>query len=260
MPRGRLSEKHVKQVAVEWLASYYRGRESVQAVVPETEAVVRAETRLGSGRADGLVAWQLSDGSVGTAAMEAKSWRTLSNLRRQYGNKRWALHALAAGGLGLLPAGLMGWYVGTWFWMWVVPMLVFFGVGLAYLLSTTRRSRYRLTDAIQQVSRYPADESWVAISADAYDRLHSEEQQALQAGCQREGIGLLKVQSVMHVTPLEEPRPRGVSKAHVDLLACYARSNVIRQKLRRRAGESKGRRTADPQPRIGARAYPWRHA
>lgn len=259
MPRGRLSEKHMKQVAVDWLASYYRGRESVQAVVPETEVGVRAETRLGSGRADGLVAWQLSDGSVGTAAVEARSRRTF-NLGGWYGDNRWTLLALVACGLGSLLAGLVGWYVGLWSWMWVVPILLFFGVGLVYLLSTIRHSRYRPVDAIQQVKQYPSDESWVVISADAYNKLYPEEQRDLRADCQREGVGLLEVRSVAHVTPLEEPRSQRVRRAHVDFLACYTRSSIIRRKLRSRAGESKGRRAAASQPRIDARAYPWRHA
>lgn len=254
MPRGRLNEKYIKQVAVDWIASYYRGREGVQAVVPETDVTVRAETRLGSGRADGLVAWQLFDGTIHTAAMEARSWRTLSGAR----HNGLASYVLAAGGIGLL-VGLIGWYIGAWSWMWVFPILVFFGVGFAYLLSTLVRSQDQPFDAVQQVRRYPADESWIAVSADAYDELDPEEQHALQADCRIEGIGLLKIESVLHITPLEEPRSRRAPKAHVDYLACYARSTVVRHKLRAKAGKSKERRTkADTRP--WAVESPRRHA
>lgn len=240
-----MNEMYVKQVAVDWLASYYRGREGVQAVVPETDATVRAETRFGSGRADGLVAWQLLDGTIHTAAMEARSWRTLSGAG--YDGKRLAWHVLAAGGLGLL-VGLMGWYVG--FWMWVLPILVFFGVGIAYLV----RSQDQPFDAIHQVRRYPADESWIAVSADAYDELHPEEQHTLQDDCRIEGIGLLRVESVLRIIPLEEPRSRRTLKAHVDFLACYARSTTVRQKLCAKAGKNKERRTAGPLRGPGVRS------
>src|SRR3712207_4095992 len=108
MPRGRLNEKHVQQAAVNWLASYYRDKVNVQAAVAEKEVVVRAKSKLGWGRADGLIAAQKTDGTVHTAALEAKSARTLLNMSPWYDDERWVLHAAIAGALGLLLAGLVG--------------------------------------------------------------------------------------------------------------------------------------------------------
>lgn len=110
MPRGRLNEKHVQRVAVDWLASYYRDRPGVQAIVPETEVRVQAKSKLGFGRADGLVASLLPDGTVYTAALEAKSARTLLNVSPWYDDERWVLHALIAGSGCCQP----GWWVGSW--------------------------------------------------------------------------------------------------------------------------------------------------
>lgn len=96
MPRGRLNEKYVQQVAVYWLASHYESEFNVLAVVPETEVRVQTKSKLGFGRADGLVSSLLPDGTVYTAALEAKSARTLVNVSPWYDDTQWLLHSLIA--------------------------------------------------------------------------------------------------------------------------------------------------------------------
>ena len=156
MPRGRLNEKHVQRAAVEWLASYYADKAGVQAVHAETEMVVSANSKLGSGRADGLVASLMPDGSLYTAALEAKSARTLPNIMLRYGDGLWMLHALTAGLLGMVVAASIGWFFsGSWWLRWIVPPVAFFAVGLAYLLLTAEHARYRLIDVVRQVKCYP---------------------------------------------------------------------------------------------------------
>ena len=65
-PRG---EKYVQRVAVEWLASHNADQARVRAVRTETETRVVAGSKLGSGRADGLVASLMDDGTVYTASL-----------------------------------------------------------------------------------------------------------------------------------------------------------------------------------------------
>ncbi len=113
MPRGRLNEKHVQRVAVEWLASYYVAKAGVRTVHAELETVVSATSKLGSGRADGLVSSLMPDGTVHTAALEAKSARTLPNIMLRYGDERRLLHGLSAGLLGMVVAGSIGWFFGV---------------------------------------------------------------------------------------------------------------------------------------------------
>lgn len=239
MPRGRLSEKHVQRVALDQLDSYYRSRVDVQDVVAEKEVVVRAGIKAGSGRADGLIASRLLNGTIYTAALEAKSSRTLLNISPWQDDERWVLHALTAGGLAIVPAMLVGWYVGSWLLTLVFSIVAFFGTGFSYLLLTQKHSRYRLIDVIQQVKRYPANEQWIALSADAYNLLVPH-QETLRRHCRKEGIGLLQVNSKERVKYLETPRPR-VPKGRIDFLEYYARSDVIRRKLRTKSEEDQNR-------------------
>jgi hypothetical protein len=168
MPRGRLNEKYVQRVAVDRLASHYASRPNVLSVLSETEVGVRTDSALGSGRADGVVAALMPDGSVYTAALEAKSARTLPNISLRYRDEQWLLHRLAAGVLGLLLTGSVGWLVGgSWLLRWALPVVAFFAVTFAYLLITQEHARYRLIDVMRQVKRYPANERWIAVSADA---------------------------------------------------------------------------------------------
>jgi hypothetical protein len=232
MPRGRLNEKHVQRVALEWLASYYADKVGVQAVYAEMETVISANCKLGSGRADGLVASLMPDETVYTAALEAKSARTLPNIMLRYGDMQWLLHALIAGLIGMVVAGSIGWFLSDSWWLrWIVPPVAFFAASFAYLLLTTEHARYRLIDVVQQVKRYPANEQWIAVSADAYSELVTSLQEALLTDCRNEALGLLRVRSTNQVTPLEKPQPRPRSKGLRDFLACYARSDVIRRKL-----------------------------
>lgn len=143
VPCGRLNEKYVQRVAIEYLVAHYRSVLDTQAVVAEPEAVVSAKTKLGSGRADGLVIAQLSDETIYTVTVEAKSARTLSRIRHWYRDedRDWVLHALLVGGFGLIVAAVVGWSVGTWFWMWVFPALIFLVASFACLLLTVDQYR-----------------------------------------------------------------------------------------------------------------------
>lgn len=220
-----------KKVAIHQLASHYRHKFCAQTLVHETEVRVRIGDELGFGRADGLVAVLLSDGTIFTASLEAKSSRTLFNLSPWYDDERWVLHILIAGGIGLLLAGIVGWFIGTWFWMLVFPILTFFCVSFAYILLTHEHDRYQPIDVVRQVKRYPANEQWIAVSSDAYNSLDSKWREALCAACRREGIGLLRVQSAANISFLERPRLRKVPRGRADFLECYSRSSNIRRKL-----------------------------
>ncbi len=64
----------------------------------------------------------------------------------------------------------------------------------------------------------PADERWVAVSADNYNDPDHSLRDELPAACRREGIGLLRVRSAERVTPLRGPGPRKRTEAVAGLL------------------------------------------
>ena len=98
-------------------------------------------------------------------------------------------------------------------------------------------------DAIAQVKPCPADERWVAVSADNCNDPDHSLRDELPTACRREGIGLLRVRSAERVTPLQEPGPRKWTEAVVVLLGCCARSEAMRRRLsslQERTGPSDG--------------------
>jgi hypothetical protein len=222
---SRLPERYVRDVAVKWLACYYQ-RPGVQVVLPEKEVRVGKKNKLGKGQADGLIVALLSDDSVYTASLEAKSSKTRRNIIPSPRDGKWLLHAVLIGIGSLVLAEVVGQWLGGWFLIWVLPVLVFILVGFAYLVITLGHSHYRAIDVIDQVRNYPANEQWIAISADAYDQLETE-QEGLHKDSHKEGIGLMRISVGEQVTLLSTPVP----KEHQDFLTCYAREKSIRQKL-----------------------------
>ena len=158
MPRGHLTEKYVQRAAVEWLEERLRTAYNTRAVVGEREVVVRPGTKLGSGRADGLVAARLQDGYTYTAAIEAKSTKTRRNITSWNLDRDWILHACLAGGIGMLLAGSIGWVTGGWLWMVLLSIPTLLVAGFVYLLLASEHHRYQVIDVIAQAKRYPADE------------------------------------------------------------------------------------------------------
>jgi hypothetical protein len=227
----RLTEKYVQKAALRRLTTQYEQRHNIEVVVSETEVGVKNVSKLGCGRADGLIVAKLSDGAIYTVSLEAKSSKTSFNITPSYRDERWLFHAVLAGVVGLILAGIIGWPSGNWFWMWVFPLIVFIVISLVFLLITYDFSYYRPIDVISQIKRYPANEQWIAISTDVYNQLSGEEQSSLRTDCQRQGIGLIRVSAGEKINILEEAKPQKLPKGYEDFLECYAREFSLRKKL-----------------------------
>ncbi len=227
---SRLREKYVRDAAIKWLTCYHQHKQGVQVVLSEKEVGVSAKDKLGRGRADGLIVALLSDDSVYTASLEAKSSKTLFNIIPSHKDEEWLLHALLVGLVGLILTEIIGQWLGGWFLVWVVPVLAFILVGFAYLVITSEHSHYQSIDVIAQVKDYPANEQWIAISTDAYNQLGAE-QETLYKDCQKEGIGLMRISAGEQATLLNAPEPKNLPKGYQDFLVCYARGKSVRKKL-----------------------------
>lgn len=230
MLRGNISEKYVKDTATNWLVSYYKEKQDFQAVISQNEVGVSRRNKLGYGIADGLIVAQKPDGKVFTASLEAKSLKTFFSLI-PLNNDKWVVDAFLAGMLGLIIAMIIAWSLGSgWFWVWIFPLIIFVIVGIGFLLITIDHNYYRSIDVISQVKGYPADEQWIAISTDVFNRLGKEREGFLLRDCQKEGIGLIRI-SPSETTCLEKPKLRNLPRNCGDFLECYTQGVSLRKKL-----------------------------
>lgn len=235
MPRGHLDERYVQGVAVAWLADHYNAQLSPKAVVPTTEARIRKASKYGNGRADGLIAALLDDDTVYTISLEAKSHRTWNDIRIQNADVKWILHALGAGALFLLLGVYLGNLLGGgWFLGLCIPSIFLIAGAAAFMTLTYSSSRYQVIYVINQVKRYPANERWIALSADALNRIRREKQYSdFESICNRDGIGLLKVGANKQVIPVIHPKKQITPKQLGCFLECYAKETQIRKEFSR---------------------------
>lgn len=237
MARGQLRERYVQRVATAWVAGRYEGRDGVAGVATRLEAVVRPNSPHGRGRADGLVAVQYQDGAIWTIAIEAKSSRTIVNLTEYAADEAWVLHGGTVGLVGASVGGVAGWLLWGWLAAVILAVAGFVALGLGYLKLTEDHRHYRRVDVVAQVYRYPADERWVALSTDAYNRLDPDLRARLADQCRRSGIGLIRVSAGEQVTSVEEARPVATPRPSPDELSCYIQGEQLRQALREGRGE-----------------------
>jgi len=227
----RLTEKYVQKATLKRLATQYEQKHNIKAVVSETEVGVKKVSKLGDGRADGLIVAKRSDGVIYTVSLEAKSSKTIFNINPFYKDEKWLFHTVLAGVVGLILAGIIGWPSGNWFWMWVFPLIVFVIICFVFVIITYDFSYYRPIDVISQIKRYPADEQWIAVSTDVYNQLSNEIRRSLHKDCQKQGIGLIRVSAGERIKFLEKAKPQKLPKGYEDFLECYAREDSLRQKL-----------------------------
>jgi hypothetical protein len=233
MPSGHLNERYVKHAAVEWLANYYTIQLNPKAVVPATEVGVRKNSSYGKGRADGLITVLLDNGIIHTISMEAKSARTWHNIRIHYSDLTWIFHILVVG----ITSFLSGLYLGNmlgggWFLALCMP-IVFLIAGITVFITLTYgRNRYQTIPVVNQIKGYPANERWIALSTDVFNRIEREKQYSdFENACQHVGIGLLRVSANKMVTAVIFPRIQSTPKKLNCYLECYAKEQQIRGEI-----------------------------
>ncbi len=230
MPRGNLTEKYVQQTALKKLKAHYQPR--FPAAIACQEVGVFKKCNLGRGRADGLIVAQSAVGQIFIASFEAKSSRTLFNLLPWYKDEKWVGHAFMVGFISLLVAAVIAFdQTANWFWLWLFPVILFIVVAVAYLVITNDLSYYRPISVVAQAKRYPADEQWVVLSTDVFNQLGPEGKRTLLKDCQKEGIGLIRINAGEKMIIEQQPRPRQLPPGYSDFLECYARGQTLRQEL-----------------------------
>ena len=226
---GKLSETKVQMVALKYLTQKYRRKAKRKRVFADIE--VRTRRKVGGGRADGLLAYRNFWGGLRVVSMEAKSYNTLGAIRPQLSYKLLLWNSFRAGLLiCLLSGAFMIWYeYEDLFWKYAIPINTFVIGALLYAYISRHHFGHLSVDMIRQISRYPANYRWLAISRDALGALSQSKQKALVKICRQESVGLISVNYPGQVEELVSAKVK--VKWSGSFLTAYAREKGILQEI-----------------------------
>lgn len=226
-----LPEKYIQQRAVEFLAAYYQNCSHNKKI----EHVFEAHTKQNK-RADGLIFWERAADKVRVVSVEAKSATTIRNLLTRWDEVKISkdgyyvalgimtmLFCLAYGVFDMrlpydLPTLLLTFIVLTLVW-WLTQ----------WMLQTFFPRFFKTAGVLEQATRYPGNEVWIAIGYDTFKRERAARLKELRIQCRRRKFGLLEIHQdgYPHVI-LEKPRFNRVLKVK-DFLAYYKNEQRLRQ-------------------------------
>ncbi len=211
-----LRERFIQDAVAERLnGQYYRRR----------PAYVNTEVYTRLRRADVLLAFMRAPGRPYVVVVEAKSRSTIHQLklRTSAHRARWAGRILSL----LLIVGLLlllgyEWYFNAWNTLLLLGLFVTGSVAITGLVTRLQLSFTQRIGAIEQLGRYPANESWIAVGSDTFAR--PAEEGTLRRHCRKHGVGLIVVNAAGKLTLRETPCPRHVFN---DYLSRYGKRKDI---------------------------------
>lgn len=228
----QLLERTVQDEALKYMVDYYKWRAKKNKVWNKIEV----RTKKGK-RADGLIAYRKRvTGGVFVASMEAKSYKTLHNIRPKLDTNLWVKNSL---------------YYGTWLAFGVAIFLLYWRLetfietprqGLMMVINSyvivlvlvaiaTRGLNMNQTmDVFKQVLQYKANEQWVAISKDSYEQIDKRLQKPFERVLKARGVGLLIVSGRKKVRRVHKPKRS--RKFFGDYLKYYAIGEEIHKALK----------------------------
>jgi len=197
------------------------------------EAWVIKKNILGSGRADGLIAAQLPNGTIYTISIEAKSDRTWKDVNVQHLYEKMLVHAAIFAVVMTFVLLILGITKTQEMLLEIIfPVVGITIAGFCLINFSPLGMRYRETEVVKQAERYPANEKWIALSSDVYNKLGRVNQSShFEKICLRKGIGLIKVnsgtKSVVVISPKSIPTPKNLDS----FLMCYSRAQAVRDTI-----------------------------
>ena len=210
----QMSERTIQHAVAEQLnKKYYRRRTAYVS----TEAYTKLK------RADVILAFMRAPNRPYVVVVEAKSRSTVRQLRlrsqRNGSGLRWLRVAPA-----VVFSAVLGYTAYRHIWD-PIFLLALLGAGNVLLLLVFDALSLRLLKsipAIEQLGRYPANESWIAVGTDTF--LQSKNLNVLRKHCRKNGVGLIQVDPQGRLTFSEIPRPRHTFN---DYLSHYGRRSEI---------------------------------
>ncbi|MBB4079817.1 hypothetical protein GGR28_002444 [Lewinella aquimaris] len=215
MPKA-LTERFIQNAVAERLNDKYYGRKSAYV---STEVYTRLK------RADVLLSFMRAKGRPYVVVVEAKSRTTIHQLKLRNNPKKvqWTGRLLTLAFFIAL-SGIIGyeWYFNA---LNTTLLLLLFVAGSLIITSVVGRLKLSVTksiSAIEQLGRYPANESWIAVGEDTF--VNAEQFETLRQQCRKNGVGLLIVDARGRLTIREIPRPRHIFN---DYLSRYGKRREI---------------------------------
>lgn len=200
----QLLESTVQNIALEYMVNYYKWRAKGNRIWSKIEV----RTKKGK-RADGLLAFRKRlIGGIFVASMEAKSYKTLHNIKPRLDTILWAKNSAYYGSIAtfVLAIGILFKNIDdpTYALMLVINSWVILTVLIAIF---TRRMHFNQTmDVFKQVLHYEADEQWIALSKDSFEMIDKRLQKPFVKVLKARGVGLLIVNSKKKVTRIHKPK------------------------------------------------------
>lgn len=224
----KLTEQTVQRAAQEYLLRHYK-RGPFRKVYSQLEA--RTKKKIGGKRADGLIAFKHLFWGTFVASMEAKSYNTLVAIKPYRDNKLFFINCLKAGIIFCILTGAFFYLFKSrdLFVQLMLPLDMTLMGALLYGLFTYNSSRHKKAKVLQQLSQYPGNHQWLAISLDSLEALSKKKQKTLKTLCRNEGIGLLVIQNSRKVKAHLKPSTRW--RLSGDYLSYYSNESKVRDLL-----------------------------
>ena len=195
-----LPERFIQHAVADRLNGQYYKRRS---------AYISTEVYTKLKRADVLLAFMRARGRPYVVVVEAKSRTTIHQLKLKHNARRadWSGRLLTL----LLIAGLSAvlgyqWYFNALNTLVLLGVFLLGSVTITALVTKLNLRFVRSISAIEQLGRYPANESWIAVGSDTF--VKPEEYRTLTKQCRKNGLGLIEVNERGKLRLRVIPRPR----------------------------------------------------
>lgn len=221
MPDPRpLKERFIQNAVAERLNRKYYRRDG---------AYVSTEEYRKLKRADVFLAFMRAPGRPYVVVVEAKSRTTIHQLKLKDNETRvrWTGRVVALLLIVVLSAVLgYQWYFNALNTLLLLSLFLVGAVAISALITRLNLSFLKSVAAIEQLGRYPANESWIAVGEDTFAK--PEEYRSLWRQCAKNGVGLIVVDRKERLDLVEIPRPR---HAFNNYLKGYGKEETILKRI-----------------------------
>jgi len=217
-----LTERYIQEEALHFLEHYYYKYSHNNKIVARLEAT------------DGLLVWERAPDDIRVVSFEAKSATTVRNLLTRWDDEQLNTSSFFIAQLVcfLVFCILYGLYGMRLLFepALLIVLFILFPIVWKSMRPVLQKSFpvfFQTASVIEQVSLYPGNESWIAISSDTFKKNSEERIKALQQQCKRRKLGLLEIQADGR-KPIILLKPAFKPAVKQDFLSFYKKDAYIR--------------------------------